>query len=260
MTHTISLPDSPPATPSRTPWILVGILGLSTLAMGAVLLQSHLARQDAVVAAAALPQVQLPVAPVVTGAPEPIATEYKPNPSPALVKQAPAAAKKIAVVKPAAAVSTSHASPAGAAAQATSAPEKWEVATPVTVAPPAGVPAPKPVCLNCGTVESVHVVEHEAKPSGVGAVAGAVLGGLVGNQFGGGDGKNVATVLGALGGGWAGNTVEKRMKKEVSYQVHVRMDDGSLRTFEQTSALAVGAKVTVHGDTLRMDAALPEGS
>lgn len=38
----------------------------------------------------------------------------------------------------------------------------------------------------------------------VGTVGGAALGGLVGNQFGGGSGKTVMTVLGATAGGVAG--------------------------------------------------------
>jgi surface antigen len=42
---------------------------------------------------------------------------------------------------------------------------------------------------------------------GVGTVGGAALGGLLGNQFGGGTGKTIATVVGALLGGWAGNEI-----------------------------------------------------
>lgn len=116
--------------------------------------------------------------------------------------------------------------------------------------PPWGAPAPKTVCARCGTVEAVTLLQQEAAPSGLGAIAGAVLGGLVGNQFGGGDGKAVATVAGALGGGWAGNTVEKRMKKETAYQVDVRMDDGSTQRVVQSSPVAVGAHVTVDGGVI----------
>jgi uncharacterized protein YcfJ len=35
---------------------------------------------------------------------------------------------------------------------------------------------------------------------------------LVGNQLGDGNGKTLATILGAVGGGVAGNAVEKKMK------------------------------------------------
>jgi outer membrane lipoprotein SlyB len=80
---------------------------------------------------------------------------------------------------------------------------------------------------------------------------------LLGNQVGGGDGKTIATVIGALGGGWAGNAVEKRMKMELVYQVEVRMEDGSTRSVEQSSAPAVGSRVTVEGNVIRP---APEGA
>ncbi len=76
-------------------------------------------------------------------------------------------------------------------------------------------------------------------------MAGAVLGGLLGNQVGGGTGKTLATVVGAVGGGYAGNTVEKRMKKETVYQIDLRMEDGSTLRLEHASPLSVGAHVTV---------------
>src|SRR5690606_13237977 len=61
------------------------------------------------------------------------------------------------------------------------------------------------ICSNCGRVESVHAVQSAARPSGLGVVGGAVVGGLLGNQVGGGSGRTLATVAGAVGGGYAGN-------------------------------------------------------
>lgn len=43
-----------------------------------------------------------------------------------------------------------------------------------------------------------------------GAVIGAVVGGLVGSQVGGGSGKKLATVAGAVGGGFAGREADRR--------------------------------------------------
>src|SRR5688572_11723826 len=43
-----------------------------------------------------------------------------------------------------------------------------------------------------------------------GAVIGALVGGLVGSQVGGGSGKKVATVAGAVGGGFAGREIDRR--------------------------------------------------
>lgn len=46
--------------------------------------------------------------------------------------------------------------------------------------------------------------------SPVGIGVGAVVGGLLGNQVGGGNGKTLATIAGALGGGYIGNEVAKK--------------------------------------------------
>jgi len=132
-------------------------------------------------------------------------------------------------------------------------PEPVAVTTEWPADPPVVAKAAKPVCTHCGKVQSVTPLQRDANEgSGLGVLAGAVLGGLVGNQFGGGDGKTVATIAGAVGGGWAGNTVEKRMKKETVYQVDVRMEDGSTQRIEQRNPIAVGEPVTVEGGVIRL--------
>ncbi|MFS2032979.1 glycine zipper 2TM domain-containing protein [Polaromonas sp. CT11-55] len=119
------------------------------------------------------------------------------------------------------------------------------------------------VCASCGTVEAVTPVQRQGKVNGVdvgnttiglGTVAGGVVGGLLGNQVGGGNGKTAMTVLGVAGGAFAGNQIEKNMKKVTVYEVRVRMDDGSVRNMELSSAVAVGSKVIVEGKNLRMAA------
>ncbi|MFZ6673163.1 glycine zipper 2TM domain-containing protein [Undibacterium sp. Xuan67W] len=45
-------------------------------------------------------------------------------------------------------------------------------------------------------------------PLGIGI--GAVIGGLLGNQVGGGNGRTLATIAGAAGGGYLGNEIAKR--------------------------------------------------
>lgn len=126
----------------------------------------------------------------------------------------------------------------------------------------AQAPAPKPVvCADCGTVESVTPVQRQGEVNGVavgnttiglGTVAGGVVGGLLGNQVGGGSGKTAMTVLGAAGGAFAGNQIEKNMKKVTVYQVRVRMNDGTTRTVEVSSSVPVGSRVIVEGNNLRM--------
>ena len=94
------------------------------------------------------------------------------------------------------------------------------------------VPSQQPaICGNCGTIESVNAIQQAAQPNGIGAVAGAVLGGILGNQVGGGNGRKLATVAGAVGGGFAGNEVERRTRTTTNYEIRVRMEDGSVRSF-----------------------------
>jgi len=90
-------------------------------------------------------------------------------------------------------------------------------------------------CSNCGNVESVRTITTRAEGSGLGAAGGAVVGGLLGNQVGGGSGRQLATVAGAIGGAVAGNQIEGNMKATTSYEIRVRLDDGTLRTFRQNS-------------------------
>ena len=127
---------------------------------------------------------------------------------------------------------------------------------PAKAVPKPTKPAPEPVrvaavCSYCGVVESVQAVQRKGEGTGVGAVAGGVLGAAVGNQMGHGNGRAAMTVLGAVGGGLAGNEVEKRARAETVFQVKIRLDDGSVRSFEQATAPKVCARVEVHGNTLK---------
>ncbi|MBU0753075.1 MAG: glycine zipper 2TM domain-containing protein [Gammaproteobacteria bacterium] len=116
-----------------------------------------------------------------------------------------------------------------------------------TSSAPARTAAPKPHkasvpivsakanCVGCGVIESTRVVDTPGETSVVGVVGGAVVGGLLGNQVGGGRGKDLATVAGAVGGAVAGNQIEKRMKTTQRYETTVRFDDGSTKVFSATS-------------------------
>ncbi len=105
--------------------------------------------------------------------------------------------------------------------------------------PPVQLAAAAPAknwCSNCGNVESIREITTRAQGSGVGAAGGAILGGLLGNQVGGGHGRQLATVAGAVGGAVVGNQVEGNMKATKSYEIKVRLDDGSARTFHRQNA------------------------
>jgi outer membrane lipoprotein SlyB len=117
-------------------------------------------------------------------------------------------------------------------------------------------PAPRvvaaaPVYANHGTVTGVTEEKQKGEGTGIGAVGGAVLGGVLGHQVGGGNGKKVMTVVGAVGGGLAGHEVEKRARSTTVYNVNLTMDDGSHRTVTQSTAPAVGARFEVDGNQLR---------
>ena len=113
----------------------------------------------------------------------------------------------------------------------------------------------KPVCANCGVVLAVNVIEEEGKGSGVGVVAGGVAGGLIGNQVGQGTGRDLATVAGVVGGAFAGNKIEKMTKKTKSYDITVKLDDGSERTYRQATdpGLFKGQKVKIENDVVVKD-------
>lgn len=109
--------------------------------------------------------------------------------------------------------------------------------------------APTPaVCNSCGTVQGVQEISNNGEGTGLGAVAGGVLGGLLGSQIGGGNGKKAMAVLGAVGGAFAGHETEKRVRAEKQYQISVRFDDGSTRSFTETEAPPVHS-----GDRVRLE-------
>jgi outer membrane lipoprotein SlyB len=108
------------------------------------------------------------------------------------------------------------------------------------------------VCSSCGTVESIAAIRHQGHGTGIGAVGGAVAGGLIGNQFGAGNGRTAMTVLGAVGGGFGGNALEKHLRSTTNYQVRVRMENGRTRYFNyrQPPPFQRGQPVRIEGGTL----------
>ena len=102
-------------------------------------------------------------------------------------------------------------------------------------------------CGDCGVIEEVRAVQVAGGTSGLGAAAGGITGALVGNQFGRGDGRTIATIAGAAGGAYVGNTIEKNTNKRVVHRITLRMDDGTRRVLTQSAApaYAVGERVRV---------------
>lgn len=125
----------------------------------------------------------------------------------------------------------------------------------------------KQVCEN-QTVERRKTERYGNKD---GAILGVVVGGLVGNQIGGGDGKKLATVAGAVGGGFAGREIDERHvggqkytaterichnestngTKTVGYDVQYRTEDGQTLSRRENKKpgdrLYLGTKDVVSG-------------
>lgn len=89
--------------------------------------------------------------------------------------------------------------------------------------------------------------EHHA---GVGAVVGGVAGVGLGSLIGAGTGRDVAMVLGALGGAVAGNQMQKKYDQPVAgEQIVVRIANGVLVTVTQAgnSGMRKGQSVYIQG-------------
>ena len=102
-------------------------------------------------------------------------------------------------------------------------------------------------CVNCGTVIDLKSVTVKGESSGAGMVLGGVAGGVLGHQVGSGRGNTAATVVGAAGGAYVGNEIEKNRNTKTKYVVYVKMEDGSTRnwTYSNPTRYRVGDKVKV---------------
>lgn len=165
------------------------------------------------------------------------ATETKAADKPVARK---AVAKRASPVQP---TTTPAAEPARAATESAPMTIAQNYPAPGMAPPPAPPvqPAPmmepaKPVCHDCGVIESVREVEKKGEASGAGAAVGGIAGGVLGRQTGNGRGRDVMTVLGAIGGAIAGHEIEKNAKKGRTYEIDIRFDDGTTRLITQDTA------------------------
>ncbi|MGF6790112.1 glycine zipper 2TM domain-containing protein [Paraburkholderia sp. 35.1] len=172
--------------------------------------------------------------------------------------QAPGVVDSAAPVKPSAQQRQDQAQQAVPAAPATAPTQQQYAQQQQAQAAPQYAQQPAPhaaYCSTCGTVVAISAVRHEGHGTGIGAVGGAVAGGVVGNQFGAGGGRTAMTLLGALGGGFAGNSVEKHLRSTTSYSVRVHMEDGKTRyfTYSEAPPLRDGERVRVQNGGLVAD-------
>ncbi|PZR00516.1 MAG: hypothetical protein DI533_08145 [Cereibacter sphaeroides] len=97
-----------------------------------------------------------------------------------------------------------------------------------------------------GTIVSWRQVQQGGSNTdrAVGAVAGGLAGGLLGNQFGGGSGKDLATVAGAVGGAALGSNLAGNSGRVVPAWT-IRLDDGRTVEIVQNQSFAIGQRVQV---------------
>lgn len=84
--------------------------------------------------------------------------------------------------------------------------------------------------VRIGTIAAVRPVQIQAdsRTGGLlGGGGGAIIGGLLGNQVGGGSGRQLATVAGALGGSIAGTAAEDRANRIDALEMEIRLEDGT---------------------------------
>lgn len=107
-----------------------------------------------------------------------------------------------------------------------------------------------------GVVQSVEQVRQESNNTdiGLGTLAGAVVGGIVGNQVGAGRGNTAATVIGAAGGAYVGHELEKKPRQQPdAHRLNIRMEDGSHQSVVQSAEanIRVGDRVQVDNGVAR---------
>ncbi|WP_313951713.1 glycine zipper 2TM domain-containing protein [Accumulibacter sp.] len=106
--------------------------------------------------------------------------------------------------------------------------------------------------IRSGIIEQILDVQlSSSHHAGVGAVVGGLAGIGVGSLIGAGTGRDVAMVLGAVGGAFAGNEVQKKYDHPVpGQQIVIRTGSGVLVSVTQpvNPALYKGQRVYVEGN------------
>ena len=106
--------------------------------------------------------------------------------------------------------------------------------------------------IRSGKIEQISLTQMQTNhDSGVGAVLGGLGGLAVGSLIGGGTGRDVAMVAGALAGAAGGNYAEKKKYDQPieAQQIIVRVNSGVLVSVTQpiNPSLTKGSKVYIQG-------------
>ncbi|MGB5132114.1 MAG: glycine zipper 2TM domain-containing protein [Steroidobacteraceae bacterium] len=112
-------------------------------------------------------------------------------------------------------------------------------------------------CDRCGTIERIEKVRlrDQHQDIGAGAVLGAIIGGVAGNQINTRDHQTAAIAAGAVAGGVIGHEIQKNNSKQKNgYQFDVRLEDGRWAQVTQLEkrGLRVGNFVMVRDHELQL--------
>lgn len=105
----------------------------------------------------------------------------------------------------------------------------------------------------CRNVTVTHKKPVQDQNQIAGSVLGAVAGGVIGHQFGGGSGRDVATVVGALGGGYAGNRLQSGMQNNDTYTTQSQRCSTVYEKSEKMLGYDVTYKIGDEQGKVRMD-------
>lgn len=237
----------------RGVWIGGGLMALTIVALATALVMKGSGTETT---------AQLPPAPVTTlatPAPSPItATPLAPAPAPVAQEAAPPAPPVHRTVHHTPARATTSTSPTYSDSGTSNAPTTSTAnngSTGGNVANGTGssgntTVASVPVCNTCGVIDSYSAVQVQGQNNGVGVAAGGVGGAVLGSQIAGRHNRTLGGVIGAIGGGLLGNAIESHERTTTMYDVHVRMNDGSMRTVRQATIPQVGERVSVDGNSI----------
>ncbi|MFY0991532.1 glycine zipper 2TM domain-containing protein [Halomonas sp. C05BenzN] len=110
-----------------------------------------------------------------------------------------------------------------------------------------------------GTITALRQVQIQADSRAggiIGTGGGAVIGGLLGRQVGGGSGRDLATAAGVIGGAVAGSNIEESANRVAAWEMEIRRDDGQnivvvqkadrqFQTGQRVRLIGSGANLTV---------------
>jgi uncharacterized protein YcfJ len=91
--------------------------------------------------------------------------------------------------------------------------------------------------------------EHQV----IGTLAGAVIGGVLGHQIGGGAGRDIATIAGAAGGGYAGNRIQKNLQDKDTYTTTRQKCATVYDSSQRGTGYEVRYRLNGQESTVRMD-------